>query len=168
MIKLLCHANEDEVPSLQYVLQNPGDNHKWTVFEGALFLNTERSSASAEETFIGSLLPSQRFVDKTSGRSLKDRPVFPGDACLTPNRGCAASPNLFRFNTRDSLSEGGGRDNETERGGGGRGGSQNRFGPHNYTAAGWRSVVWSHGCGSLQQTPQAISNSSIAPWNILC
>lgn len=122
----------------------------------------------AEETFIGSLLPSQRFVDKTSRRSLKDRPVFPGDACLTPNRGCAASPNLFRCNTRDSLSEGGGRDNETERGGGGRGGSQNRFGPHNYTAAGWRSVVWSHGCGSLQQTPQAISNSSIAPWNILC
>lgn len=33
------------------------------------------------------------------------------------------------------------------------------------TAAGWRSVVWSHSYGSLQQTLQAISKTSLTPCN---
>lgn len=33
------------------------------------------------------------------------------------------------------------------------------------TAAGWRSVVWSHSYGSLQQTLQAISKASLTPCN---
>lgn len=55
------------------------------------------------------------------------------------------------------------RDNETERERKGR-----RIDPGcKATAAGWRSVVWAHSYGSLQQTLQAISKTSLAPCNTL-
>ena len=72
------------------------------------FLNTElttHSSTTPEETFLGPVLPSQRCVDKSRGRSFNDRPVSLGDACLTPKRGYTASPSLFHFNTGDGSRE---------------------------------------------------------------
>lgn len=129
-LKCICHANGDKVHRLYT------DTYK-ELFQN--FLNTEvtaHSNTTPGETFLGSILPSQRCVDKSRGRSFNGRAVSPGDACLTPNRGYTASPSLFHFNTRDGLREEGmvggrdrGRDNETEREVEREGGSPNRSRP---------------------------------------
>lgn len=98
----------------------------------------------------------------------------PGDACLTLKGGYTASPRLFHFKTGDGLrvegSNGrikkGGRDNETKRKKEEREGRMIDLG-RKATAVGWRSLVWSHSYGSLQQNLLAILKTSLAPCKTL-
>lgn len=102
-LKLICHANGDKAHRLGFAFCNLGDKRNGTTPERALrkLLNTEVTAHTR-----GNFPPfSQRCVDKSRGRSFYDRPVSPGDARLTPNRGYTASPSLFHFNSRDGLRE---------------------------------------------------------------
>lgn len=180
-LKLICHANGVEVFTLGFVLCRDGDARDKTALKWALptvtFWNMQVcracSSTAPEETFLALFsLPWDLLIK--AGEIIQRQPVSPGDTRLTPNRGYTASPILFHFSTRDGSRVGKGigagmeavRDNETGRGNRGREGGIRIDPACKATAAGWRSVVWSHSYGSLQETLLVISQTcNTFRWN---
>lgn len=110
-LKVICRANGGNVHELGFVWCNLGDKKQLYNTRKELSIKLFRNASpstlryNTRGNFPGSILPSQRCVDKSRGRSFNDRPASPGDACRTPKRGNTASPNLFHFNTWDNLRE---------------------------------------------------------------